>query len=316
VGVDRSIDVYVRSLEVQVNNLEVLRAVDRLEHKEEVTRLEAALARSEREVRKLTLRLKLADEKLGLTSKNSSKPPSSDPLSAPKLPARVPTAKRRGGQPGHSFHGRTLVPVEQCTTVTDHKPERCASCKAEIAGEDLDPLRHQIFEIPVPRPLVFEHRLHSLQCACGHVTRACLPEGVTANGFGPGVDGTMATLAGACRLSHRMIVSVLRDHFGIPMGLGTVTRSLSRSSRAIEQPVEAARGFVRWYEGAKYVDETGWFQRGADGTNEDELRAWIWAAVTAPVTYFEITLSRGKGVARWLLGEVPVGTVVSDRYSA
>ena len=316
VGVPLDVQWYARRLESRASELQARLADIGSLYAEEFAGRDRRIKELERRIRKLEHALALAEERLRLSSQNSSKPPSSDPLSTPKRAARVPTGKRRGGQPRHRFHGRTLVPVEQCTSVTDHTPERCAKCEADLTGEDPDPLRHQIFEIPVPQPRVFEHRLHSLQCACGHLTRACLPEGVTANGFGPGVEGTVATLAGACRLSHRMIVSVMRDLFGIPLGLGTVTRILARSSQAIEQPVEAAREFVRWYEGAKYVDETGWFQRGADGTNEDELRAWLWAAVTAPVTYFEITLSRGKGVARQLLGEVAVGTVVSDRYSA
>lgn len=316
VGVPGTIRRYATELEAEVGRLRAGHELDVQIRDRELARLQAELVRTQRRVRALEQQLALAEERLRLTSQNSSKPPSSDPPTRPKPTARPATGRRRGGQPGHPFHPRPLVPVEHVTTVVDHRPTQCARCSAALDGSDPAPLRHQILEIPVPRPLVVEHRLHSLRCACGHVTRACLPKGVTGNGFGPGVEGTVAVLASGCRLSHRMIVTVLRDLFGVRMGLGTVARLLERAARAVEEPVEQARRRVRWDEGVKCVDETGWFQRGADGTNEDGRRAWLWAVTTEAVTYYEIALSRGQGVARRLLGEVAVGTVVSDRYAA
>lgn len=111
-----------------------------------------------------------------------------------------------------------------------------------------------------------------------------------------------------------MALSVMSDLFGVRMGLGTVTRILRRASAAVEKPVKEARECVRWYEGSKHVDETGWFQRGADGTNEDERQAWLWVTATDEVTLFEISLSRSQSVAKQLPGQVPAGTVITDRY--
>jgi transposase len=111
-----------------------------------------------------------------------------------------------------------------------------------------------------------------------------------------------------------MILAVMRDLFGVSMGLGTVTRILRRASAAVEKPIEEAREYVRWYEGNKHVDETGWYQRGADGTNEDERQAWLWVAATEAVTLFKVVLSRSQKVAKQMLGEIPVGTVITDRY--
>jgi hypothetical protein len=111
-----------------------------------------------------------------------------------------------------------------------------------------------------------------------------------------------------------MIVAVMKDLFGVSMGLGTVTRILSRASAAVEKPVREAREYVRWYEGSKHVDETGWYQRGADGTNEDERQAWLWVTASEPATIFEVALSRSQSVAKKMLGQVPVGTVITDRY--
>lgn len=313
-GVGRDVLRYVQQLEWRIKELETrLSNAERL-HAQEMGQHNKLVAAQQRKITHLTHQLRLAEEKLRTSSHNSSKPPSSDPPSKPKRTVRPETGKRRGGQYGRPFHARKLMPVEEVSSVSDHRPERCARCNVHLNGDDPTPLRHQIVEIPASHPQVFEHRLHSLRCKCGHVTRACLPEAITANGFGPGVEGTVATLASACRLSHRMIVSVMLDLFGVRMGLGSVARILRRASGAVEKPVEEARAYVRWYEGSKHVDETGWYQRGADGTNEDDKQAWLWVTATEAVTFFEVALSRSQEVAKRMLGEVPVGTVITDRY--
>ncbi|MBR8837054.1 MAG: IS66 family transposase zinc-finger binding domain-containing protein [Stigonema ocellatum SAG 48.90 = DSM 106950] len=40
----------------------------------------------------------------------------------------------------------------------------CASCGETLSGEDTNPYRHQIVEIPPISPIVIEHRLHQLTC--------------------------------------------------------------------------------------------------------------------------------------------------------
>jgi transposase len=270
---------------------------------------DAQIARLEQE----NLRLR---ETSGLTSRNSSKPPSSDPPSAPKRVLKRPTGKRRGGQPGHPKHERVLVPVAACAEVSDHKPAACERCQAPLRGEDPEPLRHQTVELPVVEPLVVEHRLHSLRCVCGHTTRAVLPEGTNPTGFGPHIEATVATLAGACRLSHRTIVSVMADLFRVSLGVGTVTKILRRVSAAVAEPVDEARASIAEADAAKHVDETTWYQRGADGTNEDGRRAWLWVAVTASIVAFRVTLSRSRSVAREVIGTLVSGVLVSDRYPA
>ncbi|MBK6315752.1 MAG: IS66 family transposase [Blastocatellia bacterium] len=160
-----------------------------------------------------------------------------------------------------------------------------------------------------------EHRLHAIRCAgCGAMNRACLPGDVTSTGFGPGVEGTVATLVAECRLSHRLVVAVMRDLCGVRIGLGTVSNLLRRVSASTAAAVEEAHGYVRAFEGAKHVDETGWKHHGSDGTNDKGSSAWLWVAATEKVTVFKATLSRAQSVAKELLGEAPRGTLVSDRY--
>ena len=64
-----------------------------------------------RSVRTLVLtlleRLGRLEERVNQTSRNSSKPPSSEPSSVVR-PRRPPSGRKAGGQPGHEGHGREL----------------------------------------------------------------------------------------------------------------------------------------------------------------------------------------------------------------
>ena len=67
-------------------------------------------------------------EKINCTSKNSSSPPSSDPLNAPKKQEKKKSSLKRGGQPGHKGHSRFLYDTWECDRLIDHQPEICKCC--------------------------------------------------------------------------------------------------------------------------------------------------------------------------------------------
>ena len=243
------------------------------------------------------------------TSRTSSRPPSSDPPQAlAKRPRRALGARRPGGQPGHEGHARGLGPGEQVDVVVPAKPERCQRCQPPLQGEDPQPLRHHVTEIPPVKPVITEYQLHQLVgSACGAATRAEVPSGVPTGGFGPRLQAITALCTGASHLSKRTTQSALEDLFGIPMGLGTIANLEQAAVQALAEPVAEARVSVRQPPAAS-LDETGW--------REGRQRAWLWTAVTAGVTVFVIRLSRRGKVARELLGEQFWGWLVTDRWSA
>src|SRR5689334_220100 len=93
----------------------------------------------------LEARLAALEDRLNQTSANSSKPPSSDPPSAKPAPARVPSGKRKGGQPGHAKHTRPDLPPD---AVVELRPATCHHCDRPLTGDDPDPGVHQVVEIP------------------------------------------------------------------------------------------------------------------------------------------------------------------------
>ena len=257
-------------------------------------------------VQSLEKRVASLEARLGQDSSNSSKPPSSDPVHVKRRPPRPPSGKTRGGQRGHKRHTRELVPPERLTGIVECRPDACRGCGHGLEGEDPEPLRHQVAELPEVQPDVVEYRLHRVTCPrCGVKTRGELPAGVPRGAFGPRLQATVALLSGAYRLSKRQVQALLSDLLGLTASLGVVPKAERRASEALAEPVEAVYEHIRSAPAAG-VDETGW--------REGRQRAWLWAAVTAEATAFRIARSRGTDALHALVGE-PVGPViVCDRF--
>jgi len=117
-------------------------------------------------------RIQELEARLGLNPNNSSLPPSSEHPHA-KVPKPKPKSKRkRGGQKGHKKHQRTLVPPEQVTETIPLKPSHCRRCGETLAGDDPNPLRHQVFELPEIKPIITEYQRHRLTCPCCNISTA------------------------------------------------------------------------------------------------------------------------------------------------
>src|SRR4051795_3423733 len=241
-------------------------------------------------------------------STNSSRPPSSDPPSVKRRPPSPPSGKKRGGQPGHARHARPLAPPEAVRQVIECKPPQCRWCGDALAGDDPEPLRHQVAEVPPVRPVVHEYRLHRLTCPrCRTATRAKLPAGVPAGAFGPRLRAVLSVLAGAYRLGKRPIRQLALDLLGLSISTGMICRLESQGAAELEAPVEGLREHVRTAASA-HIDETSWWQ-GRD-------KMWLWTAVTKTATVFTIAGSRGADVARRILGTEARKVVISDRFKS
>lgn len=258
-----------------------------------------------RENAELRARVAELERRLGMNSHNSSKPPSSDGPDVERPKRKGDTKRRPGGQPGHEGHHRELLPVERVDKVTGVKPCACEHCGRKFAGEDPQPERHQVWEIPPIKPYVEEFQLHGLWCHdCGKFTRASLPDGVPRGAFGPRLQATIALLSGVYRLSKRSVESVLADFLHIPVSLGSISTCEVAVSAALAQPVHEAWQAAQSAD-VFYADETGW--------REDNTKAWLWVGVTSVATVFMVHAKRGRVAARELLGAF-CGVLVSDRW--
>ena len=234
------------------------------------------------------------EQRLGRNSTNSSRPPSSDPPSVKRRPPAPASGKKRGGQPGHRRHARPLVPPEQLRQVIECKPPRCRRCGDALAGDDPEPIRHQVAEVPPVLPGGGRVSAPSPDVPpLPHLDLCELPPGVPAGAFGPRLRAILSVLAGAYRLGKRPIRQLASDLLGLSISTGMICRLERQGAAELEAPVEGLREHVRAAASA-HIDETSWWQ-GRD-------KMWLWAAVTKPATVFTIARSRGAEVARGMLG--------------
>ncbi len=232
--------------------------------------------------------------------------PTPDAAGAPTPGGGDSTKRKRGGQPGHAPRTRALVPVEQVDEVKNHRPTNCGGCGRRLKGDDPDPRRHQVVEVPEKLSTITEHRLHALVCSCGERTCAELPEEVPQGAFGPRLVAIVGLLSGAYRLSKRKGKELLADVFDVSMGLGSVTACEQQVSEALAAPVEEAREFAR-AQAVANVDDTSWPERNK--------KAFLWAFVTQFVTFFVIHARRTTEAAQEVMGAF-AGILGSDRLAS
>jgi transposase len=269
----------------------------------------------DQQIQKMQSDIEWLKEKLGRDSSNSSLPPSSDKGNR-SYPKRTSSGKHRGGQAGHERHTREVYAIEDCSRVEDYYPQECWKCGKPLHQEEGQVHRHQIVEIPVIVPEVSEYRLHQCVCCeCNVLTRASLPEGVSAKGYGPRVVAIVSVLSALHHQSQRLVQTGMMNLFGIKLSLGGINNMRHESSQSVSESVTAAQDYVQQ---SKVVgaDETGFRQGNTDGNNPTQRKAWLWIAVTPLVTFFQVALSRCAASARVLLGETFEGKLITDRYGA
>lgn len=272
---------------------------------------EAQVERLQAQVTELeSLRLEVAElrERLGRNSQNSSQPPSADPPF--QRPARPLTKRerKRGAQPGHPGTGRKLVPLAEVDRVVKLRPTACQDCGSLLLGEDPQPQRRQISEIPPTHATVTEYQLHTLSCLhCGQTNTAAWPADLPVGSFGPRVQAITGYLTGQLHLSHRAAATALQDLHGLTLGIGSIAALQRQVSTALAQPVATVEKFIA-QQAHHHADETSWQMQ--------HKICWLWVDVTAEATRFRIDASRSQAAAQELLGAKVKGTVNTDRYGA
>ena len=256
----------------------------------------------------LNKRVAELEERVNQNSRNSSKPPSSDPPHAPPPPKHTPSGRKAGGQPGHLGHGRPLQPVQSVNRVVPLRPVSCGACGVLLLGEDPDPVRRQVTELPRIEPIVTEYQQHSVTClVCGASTPGAWPADLPAGSCGPRLEATVGYVTGRLGLSQRDTVEFLDTLCHTHLSLGSIPAVEVRVSTALGKPVAEAVEYVQ-SQPTNNVDETSW-PLGPG-------RGWLWTNVTTLVTVFCVLRSRSAAAARHVIGALTDKVVGSDRYSA
>jgi transposase len=258
-------------------------------------------------VTELLRRVAQLEDRLNQTSRNSSKPPSSDPPGARPRTTKEPTGRKSGGQLGHEGHSRKVKPESEVDQIIDVRPERCGQCGTLLLGEDAAPERHQVTELPRIVPVVTEYRRHCLWCvACGAQTQAPWPATMPMGSFGPRVQAIVGYLTGRLGASQREVQDVLATLYQTEVSVGGIGALEQAVSTALATPVKEAERYVQ-RQPVRNADETSWREKGK--------RRWLWISVTPLVTIFRLLRTRGAAGAKELLGEVVWGIIGTDHYA-
>jgi transposase len=281
--------------------------------------LAALVAAQERTIAQLQARIAEQDAEiaelrrhLAASSRNSSRPPSSDGLDKPAPKSlRGRSGRQPGGQPGRS--GRTLRQVAVPDEVVVHEPGACSACGGKLVanGPPAGVIRRQVFDIPQITVRVVEHRLVSRRCVCGTLTRAADPAGVSAPAqYGPSAAAIAVYAVYLCLGQHLPVArtaALLAELFGTPMAAGTVAAWTSRAAAALEPFTAAARAALAEAE-LVHADETGLRVAGR--------LHWLHVACSTRFTALSCHRKRGKeGIDA--AGVLPgfTGTLVHDAFA-
>jgi transposase len=187
------------------------------------------------------------------------------------------------------------------------QPERCEQCGTLLLGEDAEPERHQVTELPRITPVVTEYRRHCLWCvACGARTQAAWPVTMPTGSFGPRVQATVGYLTGRIVASQREVQDIFATLYQMEVSVGGIGALERAVSAALATPVKEAGGYGQ-RQPVRNADETSWREKGK--------RRWLWISVTPLVMTFRLLKTRGAAGAKEVLGEVVWGIIGTDHYA-
>jgi transposase len=232
-------------------------------------------------------------------------PPSSVHPHAKPASTKRKSKKKRGGQPGHKKHERPLIPTEECDAVESLKPTECRRCGKKLSGNDSEPLRHQVWELPEIKAHVTEYQRHRLACpACGETTCAELPCGVPLGQTGPRLMAFTALLMAYYRQSKRRTAEFLRTLLDQPCCPALTVKIENQVTAAVRPAYEELAARLPAEEQLN-IDETG--------TKQENDKAWLWTFVAHTYTVFAVRATREATALTTFLGAGFHGIVTCDR---
>ena len=227
-------------------------------------------------------------ERLALTSRNSSQPPSQDGYAKPKPKSlRGKTGKKSGGQPGHP--GATLKPVEKPDRIEVHPLSSCpCGCGGDLSEQ---PVLHyesrQVFDLPPQKLVVTEHRVEVKRCPLsGELVHTPWPVGITAPvQYGPDFLAWLAYLNTQQFMPLARIGQMSCDLFGQQVSDDTIHTAMKTIGLQLDPFSQAVKKQLP-QEPVVNVDESG--LRVAGSLN------WLHVLSTTTLTWYGVHRKRGR----------------------
>lgn len=258
----------------------------------------------------LEVRIKYLEDRLAKNSQNSSKPPSSDGYNKPNPKSRREKGKRnRGGQKGHI--GTTLKREKKPDYITDHIASNCGQCGNILEqAKGIDYEARQVFDIPILKINVTEHRSHKKCCGhCGFITAGTFPvEARQAVQYGSRIKSLMVYMSQYQLLPYARLKEFFVDLFDQSISAGTLVNVNQEMHYKLEKTEQKIRTLLK-KSGSLHVDETG--------CKVDKKRQWLHVASTQHLTYYDVHTKRGSEAIE-AIGLLPhfKGTLIHDHLKS
>lgn len=284
-----------------------IRAVYRQGEEAVIILVESLVARInalEEEVAKLKVEVAELRGQISKDSHNSSKPPSSDLFRRRPKSLREKSNRPSGGQPGHEGH--SLKQVDNPDFIVEHRLKGHCECGRDLSkGKWLCEERHQVFDLPVIKFEVTEHRSEMRECACGREHTAPFPKGAEAPvQYGERVRATGTYLSGVQLLPQERTTQTMKDLFGVSISEGTLNNMREQAFERLAETEEAIKGAIHCAP-VIHTDETG--------TYIDGKRMWKHTYGTPDFTFYFCHPQRGgKAVDAQAVLPVPGGRLMHD----
>jgi len=258
----------------------------------------------------LSQTIKELTERVGMNSRNSSKPPSSDGLEKPAPKSlRTPSGKKPGGQPGHP--GAYLSVQREPDETVQHMPSVCQGCKyyelcvsRACVGET-----RQVVDASVIIKVTAHQSLEVENCfVFGECQKGEFPDEVRAPvQYGENLQALAVSLNTIGAVSVNRTHEILSSVFGIPLSAGFISAMVSRVANSLAETMERIRLSIASYI-VDHFDETG--------TRVDGKNFWVHSASTLLYTLLTISGSRGKsGMDEGGVLPIFTGIAVHDCWS-
>jgi len=219
----------------------------------------------------LVLLVTLLANRLNLNSRNSSKPPSSDPNR--KKERKVKGDRKAGGQKGRV--GVTLQKVDKPDKVEVIKVDRRKLPRGEYKEVGYE--SRQVFDIEISR-IVTEYRAEILEDAKGNQFVASFPKGVTkAVQYGADLKAHAVYMSQYQLIPYKRIQDYFREQIEVPVSEGSIYNFNQEAFDLLESFEEKAKEKLSESE-LLHVDETS--------VNINGDRYWLHSTSSESWTYY------------------------------
>lgn len=251
-----------------------------------ISYFESKLEEKDQKIAQLEAKIKKIEDQQSQTSKNSSKPPSTDEFNKPAPKSRrEKTGRSSGGQKGHK--GSTLKMSKHPDKIERHKVQQCEHCHTSLTTAAVIAIKkRQVYDVPPIQFEVTEHQAEVKQCKCGCINVGTFPAGVDRYvQYGPRFKATMAYLQNYQLLPFQRTQQLVQDLLGHQVSTGTLSNISQSAHEKLEDFEEQLKRALSYCQVVGF-DETGFRILGQ--------RMWLHNCSTSQLAFYAVHHKRGK----------------------